>query len=374
MAVSFSSLSRGSRNPQIKYSDEQDNPANAFDVATGNPLLPTWNMPQIPTNFNAPATTPASGGGLDFSGLPSWSLPNVVLPQSTQTTTPAVDNPYAAAEAGGLFTTGAGRTVDPIYPFEEWFGSEVAKEIGYVDKNIWNSMTDEEQKLWAERAWAKYIAGQQQGQVPSTGGGGGGVSGAYADALRDYVASLGSSGMDYQALIDAATARYGGYGDTLTADVAAATAKQQAAAEQARQALAGLMPTTVSNITPADIGAGTASNYLRSIGASTGEVDALRAMEQQMLANSLAGTQAYSQRVAAVEEANRLAEQAAVETILQAASSGLATTEADRRTQYSEALAAEVERLQAAQQAQQADLANRLLEARLMAAQSGVRL
>jgi hypothetical protein len=67
-----------------------------------------------------------------------------------------------------------------------------------------------------------------------------------------------------------------------------------------------------------------------------------------------------------------MAQQAAVETILQEASSGLATNEQAQRRQYAEALAAEVERLRAAEQAQQNNLANMLLEARLMAAQSGV--
>jgi hypothetical protein len=245
--------------------------------------------------------------------------------------------------------------------------------MGYIDKNIWNSMTPEQRDQWRATAYNKYLASLNNDEtVPDTGTGGSSVNAEYATALRDYIAGIQGSGLDYGKLIEEAQARYGGYGDTLTTDVAAATAKQQAAAQQARQALLGLMPTTVSNVTPANLGAGTATGYLQNIGASTRDVDAVRAMEQQMLNQSLASTQAYTQRLAAVDEANRMAQQAAVETILQEASSGLATNEQAQRRQYAEALAAEVERLRAAEQAQQNNLANMLLEARLMAAQSGV--
>jgi len=375
MAIQYSQfsspLSRNARKPSVVINDGSWNPNDTVDYATGQNLIPTWNMPDV-GGYTAPAQPVRQT--IDYTeGLPSWTMPNITpTPTSTDTSNvPAVDSSYADADRGSVGTTM--NRVEPVYPFETWFGKEVGRQMGYIDKNIWNSMTPEQRDQWRATAYNKYLASLNTDQtVPDTGTGGSSVNAEYATALRDYIAGIQGSGLDYGKLIEEAQARYGGYGDTLTADVAAATAKQQAAAQQARQALLGLMPTTVSNVTPANLGAGTATGYLQNIGASTRDVDAVRAMEQQMLNQSLASTQAYTQRLAAVDEANRMAQQAAVETILQEASSGLATNEQAQRRQYAEALAAEVERLRAAEQAQQNNLANMLLEARLMAAQSGV--
>jgi len=395
MAIQYSQfsspLSRNARKPSVVINDGSWNPNDTVDYATGQKLIPTWNMPEVqfpsatqPSNWNTGTWNMPDVGGytaparpaqqtINFTeGLPSWTMPNIT-PTSTPAltpTSPTADNAYALADQSISTSTGD-RTMVPFRPMAI-FGIDTA-----VDADWWASLSTEEMVQWYQQngltlAQIQQLLGGGQQGTPTSGGSG--VDPAYATALREYIAGIQGSGLDYGKLIEEAQARYGGYGDTLTADVAAATAKQQAAAQQARQALLGLMPTTVSNVTPTDIGAGSVAGYLQNIGASTRDVDAVRAMEQQMLNQSLASTQAYTQRLAAVDEANRLAQQAAVETILQEASSGLATNEQVQRRQYAEALAAEVERLRAAEQAQQNDLATKLLEARLMAAQSGVTL
>ena len=362
MAVSFGSLSRGVRkkfNPNIVYSDESDNPYTTGSVSTGNNMLP----PSSSFTFTPPRNRVANYGTADYGMADMGGF------GALETDTRREPTPYDIADLGSIATPTLDNFVIPIYPFATVFGEDVGKEMGYIDERMWDKMTPEERDQWRTMTFNNYM-NRPQDDPPSTTGDGGNA--AMAAALRDYISGIENSRTDFQSLIDDVNARYSGYGDDLTVDVAAALAKQEAAAEQARSVLDGLTPSTVSSITPADIGMGAATDYLRSIGASTADVEALKAMEDQLLASSLAGAQSYSQRVADVEQANRMAQQAAIETILQEASSDLATAEADRRMQFSEALAAEIERLTGAVTKEEEELAQRLLEARLMAAQAGV--
>lgn len=280
-----------------------------------------------------------------------------------------------------------------------------AQEKALADAAVWGAIdagsldTYKPWRNWTEIAGQKINLDQTEEQIAAdlarifgglggygaggTGGagyaGGGGTSGgsmvdieAKANALRQYMASIPQTAVDYTALADEARKRFGGYRTTLDELIASATGRQESAAQVARENLAGLTPSSVMNVTPADIGMGSAAGYLSSIGASPADVEAVRAFEQQMLNQSLAGTRGYSQRVADVEDLNRLEQQRAIETILQEAASGLASTGAGYNLGLSDAERAVLEDYIMREQEQKRSIDQALLEARLAGADIGV--
>lgn len=271
-----------------------------------------------------------------------------------------------------------------------------AQEKALADAAIWGAIdagsldTYKPWRNWTEIAGQKINLDQSEEQIAAQlarifgglggyGAGGGGTGGgsmvdveAKANALRQYMESIPQSAVDYTALADEARKRFGGYRTTLDEMVAGATGRQESAAQVARENLLGLTPSSVVNITPADIGMGSAAGYLSRIGASPADVEAVRAFEQQMLNQSLAGTSGYSQRVADVEALNRLEQRRAVETILQEAASGLASTSAGYGLGLNDAERAVLESYIMKNQEQKRTMEQALLEARLAGADLGV--
>lgn len=269
----------------------------------------------------------------------------------------AQEKALADASVWGAIDAGS---LDTYKPWGNW------TEIAGVKINL--DQTDEQ--IAADLAT---IFGGIPARSPFVGTGGGSMVDveAKANALRQYMESIPQTAVDYAALSDEARKRFGGYRTTLDELIASATGRQESAAQVARENIAGLTPSSVVNVTPADIGMGSAAGYLSSIGASPADVEAIRAFEQQMLNQSLAGTRGYSQRVANVESSNRLEQQRAIETILQEAASGLASTGAGYNLGLSDAERAILEDFIMRGQEQKRSIDNALLEARLAGADIG---
>jgi len=223
-----------------------------------------------------------------------------------------------------------------------------------------------------EQIAADILAAFQTGNnVVPTGGGGGVDNTATINALRQMVANAGAGDIDYGALAEAATGRYGGYGTTLDEMLAEASGRMTSAADTARTNIANLTPTTVYDTAMASMGLGSGAGYLASLGASDADVRAVRDFEDRMLADRLARTTGYSQRVADVEAANRAAREAGIETIAQSGTTALSGMEAYNRAAIANALAAEQERLLELDRKQTQAREQAILEARMAAAKLG---
>ena len=212
---------------------------------------------------------------------------------------------------------------------------------------------------------------QTENDVVPTGSGGGVDNTATINALRQMVANAGAGDIDYGALAQAATERYGGYGATLDEMLAEASGRMTSAADTARTNIGNLTPSTVYDPVMASMGLGSGAGYLASIGASDADVRAVRDFEDRMLADRLARTTGYSQRVADVEAANRAAREAGIETIAQSGATALSGMEAYNRAAIANALAAEQERLLELERRQTQAREQAILEARMAAAQLG---
>lgn len=259
---------------------------------------------------------------------------------------------FAAADAGSLDT------------YQPWRNT-----VNIAGSNI--NLDNSVEQIADDIAKAFYGSAQTPTPVP-TGGGGGGVNTAAAiEALRQVVANAGAGDIDYGALSQAATERYGGYGVTLDEMLAEASGRMTSAADTARKNIGNLAPTTVYDPAMASMGLGSGAGYLASLGVSDADVRAVKAFEDQMLADRLARATGFSQRVADVEAANRAERQAAIETILQSGVTGLSGMEAYNRAAIANALAAEQERLKELERAQTQAREQAILEARLAAAELG---
>jgi len=228
-----------------------------------------------------------------------------------------------------------------------------------------------------------YIA-QLNSSLSGVGGGGGGSGSAtssidkeaYARALNQYIESLQSSGTDYEGLQTGLTERYAGYNQRLADMVAAATARQEAAAARAQQGMSGIDPQTAFqfNVSPATIGSGSASDYLKAIGASTAGVEGLRGFEQSLLNQALSGAQQYSAATQQALDNERAARQAAAIQMAQEAADALSGKQLAYGAGLAEAERSALESLLASKESERQAIANAILKARLSAAEAGVTL
>lgn len=214
------------------------------------------------------------------------------------------------------------------------------------------------------------------GQPVSTGTGGGGAGGAIGRALRDYISGVGASRTDYGALREGVSGRYADLQNRLAEYVAQADARQQASAARAAEALAAIDPQAAFqyDATPMDIGAGSGANYLRSIGASTADVEAVRRFEQDMLNRAMRSAQQFSEGQQRALDVERAARQAAVTQMLQEAQAATTAQQLAYQLGLTEAERVALENLFKEETAEGQSVADKILQARLAAAEAGVML
>ena len=310
-------------------------------------------------------------------------------------------SPYAAADAGSL-------TNVPRQPARRPVPFMVSTPSGVPLRQL--TEPTYEQKL--ELALADYGAGKDtalsdwfQGNLPGGkyttegqpetygtrrtrplpskdggGGGGGGAGGldpvAFANAINDYIASAEAGRTDFDTLQADLTGRFAGYGENIASAADAATARQEASAARAAEALAAIDPQAAFqfNVDPATMGSGAALGYLESIGASTAGVEGLRDFEQSLLNQSLAGARQFSDAQQSALDIERAARQAAVPQILQETQGALEANRLAATLGLSEEERRALEALLTRQSAEEQSIADRILNARLMAAEAGVTL
>lgn len=208
------------------------------------------------------------------------------------------------------------------------------------------------------------------------GAGGSGGSGALAQSFRDYIAGIESGRTDWSTAQDELTKRFAQYQQQLGDVAASAGQRQEASAARAAEALAAIDPQAAFqyNVTPMSIGAGAGADYLRSIGASTRDVDAVRQFEQTMLNQMLGGAQQYSQATQRALDIERAARQAAVPQMLQEAQAALEAQRLAASLGLSEQERRSLEAMLMEESSEQQSIADRILEARLAAAEAGITL
>ena len=357
----------------IVHSDEMDNPyAYGGDATTGTSLLPAWNMPPI-------RRKPKSGS-----------------------------NPYAAADAGGFgsISRGVKPAVQPtsfndaIQNISEQYPSQLTQDdINQVLSrdfgSAWEALFDPVTGNTAQSVFQAAGGGEDgllaalgltKEDSPSgssddfSGGGGGGGGGidpvAYAKAINDYIALVDAGRTDFDTLQSDLTGRFAGYGENLSGIADAAVARQEASAARAAEALAAIDPQTAFqfNVDPASMGSGAALGYLESIGASTAAVEGLRDFEQSLLNQQLAGARQFSEGQQSALDNERAARQAAVVQMAQEAKNALDAQRMAYEMGLSDAERRALEALLGRQTAEKQSVADRILEAKLMAAKAGVAL
>ena len=141
------------------------------------------------------------------------------------------------------------------------------------------------------------------------GGGGGGGGGSAAEDAVDYSAAIQS----LQDKIAGVSAQYDPYREQLASAAAASRGQISDATAQALARLAQIDPEAAFQFavqqtqTPAAAG----MNYLQAIGASGADVDAVRMLNEALLAQQLAASQQYSSGMTSALDAERAARQAA---------------------------------------------------------------
>lgn len=214
------------------------------------------------------------------------------------------------------------------------------------------------------------------GITPTGGASGGGGNAGLAQAFRDYIAGVGAGATDFGAAREELLKRFGGYRKQLEDLVAGAGARQETSAARAAEALRNIDPQAAFrfNVSPATIGAGSASDYLKAIGASTAGVEGLRGFEQSLLNQALSGAQQYSAATQQALDTERAARQAAVQQMLQEAQAGLTANQLGAQLGLSESERLALEDLLSRQSSEQQSIADKIFEARLEAAKAGVTL
>ena len=216
--------------------------------------------------------------------------------------------------------------------------------------------------------------------LPSKGYSGGGAGGldpvAFAKAINDYIASVDEGRTDFDTLQADLAGRFAGYGENIASAADAATARQEASAARAAEALAAIDPQAAFqfNVDPASMGSGAALGYLESIGASTAGVEGLRDFEQSLLNQQLAGARQFSEAQQSALDIERAARQAAVPQILQETQGALEANRLAATLGLSEEERRALEALLTRESAEEQSIADRILEARLAAAEAGVTL
>ncbi len=301
-------------------------------------------------------------------------------------------NPYAAADAGSLtniyrqparrpvpLSTPSGvplrQLIEPSYT-QKFNLAETAARVGQDNSfSDWYLGNLPGGKYTPEGQPETYGDPSQQ-PFPSGGGGGGVDPVAYAKAINDYIASVEAGRTDFDALQADLTGRFAGYGENITGAVGSATGRMDASAARAAEALAAIDPQTAFqfNVDPASMGSGAALGYLESIGASTAGVEGLRDFEQSLLNQSLAGAQQFSAAQQSALDNMRAARQAAVPQMLLEAQGALEANRLAATLGLSEEERRALEALLGRQSAEQQSIADRILEARLAAAEAGVTL
>jgi len=228
--------------------------------------------------------------------------------------------------------------------------------------------------------WFTQNAFPEQQVVPQpamgVGGSGGGGNSNMQAAFRDYIAGIGAGATDFGAAREELLKRFGGYRKQLEDLVAGAGSKQEASAARAAEALRNIDPQAAFqfNVSPATIGAGSGSDYLKAIGASTAGVEGLRGFEQSLLNQMMGGAQQYSAATQQALDTERAARQAAVPQMLQDAQSRLTANQLGAQLGLSESERFALEDMLGRESSEQQSIAERILEARLAAAEAGVTL
>jgi hypothetical protein len=347
--------------------------------------------------------------------VPSSGVTTAVTPTVAPTVTPnVVRSPnwsdYVGTDAFGALSRGSSSntvgTVGGTTPSQvSDFASSIANlgagfSLGNVDTSGLDKFTGEEEmqfisSLNAIESKAYWGAGggengflavaQLRGDLtPSgqpvdtgTGGGGtggGGTGGAIGRALRDYISGVDASRTDYGALREGVSGRYADLQNRLAEYVAQADVRQQASAARAAEALAAIDPQAAFqyDATPMDIGAGSGANYLRSIGASTADVEAVRRFEQDMLNRAMRSAQQFSQGQQRALDIERAARQAAVPQMLQEAQAATTAQQLAYQLGLTETERVALENLFKEETTEGQSIADKILQARLAAAEAGV--
>ena len=359
----------------VVHSDEMDNPyAYGGDATTGTSLLPAWNMPPIrrkPKSGSNPYAGADAGG---FGSFARGVNPPVqtVLPASLNDAIQNISERYPVRltqdDMGRVFSDDFGSTWEALFdPVTGNTAQSVFQAAGGGEAGVLAALgLDGEDSPFDDVT-----------SGVTSGSGGSGIDPvAYAKAINDYIAAAEAGRTDFDALRSDLTGRYAGYGENLSGIADAAVARQEASAARAAEALAAIDPQTAFqfNVDPASIGAGVAENYLRSIGASTAAVEGLRGLEQSLLNQSLAGARQFSEGQQSALDVERAARQAAVVQMAQEAKNALDAQRMAYEMGLSEAERRALEALLGRETAEQQSIADRILEAKLMAAKAGVAL
>lgn len=382
MAVDRSGLSRRVRRDDYALAEFGVPKPNPYASADARGLAVKPNVPARNSMNRLSFPSAADAGSLDTTNRFSYGVYGV---------SPSYDGRGLAGAIQDLSARyPSGLTQDDV--------NQVMAE-GFGD--VWNSLYD---PVTGNTAQAKFQAagggedgliaalGLDEGNLPLgdddvtsrvTSGGGGGGSGAggvdpvaYAQAINDYIASVEGGGTDFDTLRNDLTGRYAGYGSNLASIADTAVGRQDASAARAAEALAAIDPQTAFqfNVDPSTIGGGAAENYLRSIGASTAGVEGLRGFEQSLLNQALTGAQQFSAAQQSALDNERAARQAAVVQMGQEARNALDAQRMAYEMGLSESERVALEALLGRQSTEQQSIAEKILNARLMAAKSGVTL
>lgn len=297
-------------------------------------------------------------------------------------------NAYASADAGSLDTIIRAPKPAPSYD-ESWAAADAGSLTNYKPWRNWTEIAgtkinlDQTPEQIAAAIQAAFSTGFGSAGGYGTGGTGGtGGSGstldkeAYAKAINEYLAAAEAGRTDWASMQADIASRYGGYNQRLADIAASANARQEASAARAAEALAAIDPQAAFqyNVTPATIGAGSGADYLRSIGASTGDVDAVRQFEQSLLNQAMGGAQQYSEATQRALDIERAARQASVPQMLQEAQAAASAQQMAYQLGLSESERKALEAVLSGKSAEEQSIAEKILNARLAAAEMGVTL
>jgi len=329
-----------------------------------------------------PSTTPASTG--TFGGYTQTDADRFM-----EAIRNAAD-PVTGLVSGGAGAFGAPSIADPTPSY----GQDVLW-ADYVARQTAQGTADAEAAAAAAAAQAA-AAAEQQRIADLTGsytdsvnllneqllGLGGTYDDLSAAAQAQYDTQLAALNELYSGLISEAEGRYAdqtaaldelfaGYGTQLGAATEAATGRIDEASAQALARLAGIDPQAQFrfDVTAGGVPQAASADYLRAIGASTGDVEAAQQLGQSLLQQQLASAQQYSGGLQDALMRERAAREAAAGLISQDALSRLAAQQAAYESQLAgqqtaqsaaiaNALAAELQGLQTGQFGSQQDLSN----------------
>ena len=179
------------------------------------------------------------------------------------------------------------------------------------------------------------LQNQLRQQPPAAVGGGGGGAADGGAVTPDYSGAI----QKLQDQIAAVSGRYDPYREQLATAAAASRGQIDAATTQALARLAQVDPEAAFQwaVQQAQTPGAAGMDYLQAIGASTADVEAVRVLNDALLAQQLAAAQQAAGGYQAALDAERAARQAASNLMRQEALQGLAAQEAAYRAQIQDA-------------------------------------